>query len=71
MPMLTLVIAEGGDNPTGLNPTLIWLILITVIVIIVIITAAYLQKRRTAAKFKVPKKKWAPPEPPKLRSTRI
>ena len=68
-PLLTLEVMKE-DASTGLNPTLIWLILIVVIVIIIIVVAAYLQKRRTAAKFKVPKK-WTPPEPPKLRSKRI
>ena len=68
-PLLTLEVMKE-DVSTGLNPTLIWLILIVVIVIIVIVIAAYLQKRMTAAKFKVPKK-WTPPDAPKLRSTQI
>ena len=70
MPVQKLVITKEGDNSTGLNPTLIWLILIAVVVIVVIIIAAYIQKRKTTGKFKVPKT-WAPPEPPKLRSRRI
>jgi tellurite resistance protein TehA-like permease len=64
MPTLTLTITQSGNN-SGIDPTLIWLIIIVIIVVIVIVAVAYLQKRRTAAKFKVPKK-WAPPEPPKF-----
>jgi hypothetical protein len=66
MPVLTLSITKSADSQPAMNPAIIWLILIAVIVIIVIAAAAYIQKHRTVAKFKVPKK-WAPPAPPKLR----
>jgi hypothetical protein len=66
MPVLTLSITKSADSQLSMNPAIIWLILIAVIVIIVIAAAAYIQKHRTAAKFKVPKK-WTPPAPPKLR----
>jgi hypothetical protein len=70
MPVLTLFITKNGDSQSPMNPTIIWLILITVIAIVVIAAAAFIQKRRTTAKFKVPKK-WAPPPPPKFRSVQI
>ncbi len=38
--------------------------LIVVVIVAVVVVTAYLQKRKTAARFKVPKK-WAPPAPPK------
>jgi hypothetical protein len=66
MPVLTLSLIKSADSQPAMNPAIVWLILIAVIVIIVIAAAAYIQKHRTAAKFKVPKK-WAPPAPPKLR----
>jgi hypothetical protein len=66
MPVLTMSITKSTESQLSMNPAIIWLILIAVIVIIVIAAAAYIQKHRTAAKFKVPKK-WAPPAPPKLR----
>lgn len=70
MPVLTISITKGEDNQAGLNPTLIWLIITAIAVVIVIAVAAYWQRRRTAAKFKVPKK-WTPPQPPKLRIATI
>jgi hypothetical protein len=53
------------EQPQG-DLTVVWLALVAVIVVVIVIAAAYIQKRRTASKFKVPKK-WEPPAPPKPR----
>ena len=60
------IVRTTTDQPQG-DMTLVWLGLVAVIVVVVIVVLAYVQRRRTAAKFKVPKK-WAPPPAPKPRT---
>jgi hypothetical protein len=62
----TMFMTSQETEQTPPDLTVVWLALVAIVVACVVIAAAYLQKRRTAAKFKVPKK-WEPPAPPKSR----
>ena len=64
---LTLVLTNSSGNTQGLDLTIILLVVATIIVVVIVVAAAYLQKRKTAKRFQVPKK-WEPPAPPKPRS---
>lgn len=64
---LTLFLTASAENQPGPDLTIILLVLIAIIVIVIVVAAAYLQRRKTAKRFQVPKK-WEPPAPPKPRS---
>jgi biopolymer transport protein ExbD len=64
---LTLFLTASAENQPGPDLTLILLVLIAIIVVVIVVAAAYIQRRKTAKRFQVPKK-WEPPAPPKPRS---
>lgn len=56
----TLFISSQAPQQAVQDLTIVWLILVVVIVAVVVAVAALIQRRRTAAKFAMPKK-WKPP----------
>jgi Carboxypeptidase regulatory-like domain len=63
----TLFMTTTASTQPPQDLTAVWLALVAVIVVCIVVAAAYIQKRKTASKFKVPKK-WEPPAPPKPRA---